>query len=165
MAYHWAHINDSVIRTFDTDHLLFSPDAMNTSSTDNYPQVLRGMADGGVNAFECAFNNMTAGSIGTSLNSYIKSYNICGKPFIPFIITQASQDSPLKKYTYTGTDENWPTQNIRGHQYRVNTSGMANAKGQDGLNFIVGLGFWRLYDNFNEASVGYGGNYSLLTVM
>lgn len=149
------------IRAVDTHHLIFGPDAINNFGAPAPSPVLKGLADGGIDAFIWGYNPAYGGAadLAGSMAGNNQSYDLTGKPAFLWFSLIANDDSALKCKHPPYGQYMFPSQKARGEHYaNVDLPAFLNARGSNGDYYVVGIDWWDLTDTPAECA-----NWGLIT--
>jgi hypothetical protein len=142
---HYAETAVKAIRESDHHHLIFAPNSLNSWGARARDQVLRGLADGGFDAFFLSYDAAHPDLTGDN-----ETYDITGKPAMIWYGVTSNRDSAMHTVQPIYAAPDFPTQQERGAAYSRQVSDFYNARGKNGDNYIMGIDFWELYDNRSE---------------
>ncbi|MGH9396989.1 MAG: Ig domain-containing protein [Terriglobia bacterium] len=151
----YAETTVTAIRAVDKHHLIFGPDAINNFGAKARDQVLRGLADGGIDAFIWSYNPNYGGSadLAASMVENNQSYDLTGKPAYLWYSVIANSDSALPCKTHPYAPPMFDSQKARGDHYaNVDLPAFLNARGSNGDQYVLGFDWWALYDNGVECA-------------
>ncbi len=152
-ARHYAETMVKAIREVDHHHLIFSPIALNSWGARAREQALKGMADGGIDAFFVSFDPVHPDLTGNN-----QTYDITGRPAMVWYGVNANEDSAMHGQKPIYGAPNFDTQQKRGEAYARDLDDFYNAQGNNGDHYILGIDFWELVDNPHEKT-----NWGLIT--
>jgi hypothetical protein len=145
----YAKVTVAGIRAVDKNHLIFGPAALNNFGNKARDEVLRGLADGGIDVFQWNYDPRTG-----KMTENNQSYDLVGKPAFVWYTVSANADSP-----WTGAKPWWGapdfrTQQERGDHYAADVAKFLSARGANGDYYMVGIDWWELIDTTkrNEAA-------------
>lgn len=151
----------AAIRAADKHHLIFGPDAINNYGAKARNEVLKGLADGGIDAFIWNYNPNYGGAadLAGSMVENNESYDLTGKPAYLWYTLAANGDSSLTCTRPSYGITMLPSQKARGEHYAtVDIPNFVNARGSNGDYYVLGIDWWDLFDTPAEC-----GNWGLLT--
>jgi arabinogalactan endo-1,4-beta-galactosidase len=140
----------NAVRAKDTNHLLFSPDAINTWGLSSFTPVLRAMSKFDV-IHSTYFQNWT-GNIPERAQTIRNAYDITGKPIVHWIGMTANADSSQSASPNPYGVDNAPNQAARGAKYASYITDIIGAQGSNGDYPSVGVDFWGWADMPSEKS-------------
>jgi hypothetical protein len=145
-AKQYAQVTVTNIRAVDNNHLIFGPAALNNFGNKARDEVLRGLADGGIDVFQWNYDPRTGDMTGNN-----RSYDVVGKPAFIWYTVTANADSEWAGYTPWYGDPDFPTQEARGQHYSSDISNFLNARGSNGDYYVIGIDWWELIDTKSMA--------------
>ena len=153
LARHYAETAVTAIRKVDRNHLIFSTMCLNPNGNADREQVLRGMADGGIQVFCLGYDPLRPDLSGDN-----RTYDITGKPAIIWYGVSANRDSAVHTMKAPSDIPDFPTQEERAAAYGRDLRSLSDARGKNGDAYIIGINFWELNDSYGERT-----NWGLLT--
>jgi hypothetical protein len=156
-ARQWATVAVTAIRAVDAQHLIFGPDALNNYGQKARYGVLRGIAEGGIDAFQWNYNPVVGANAG-SMAENTQSYDLTGKPAFIWYSVTAQAESGMSGEPTLYAQPNAATQALRGERYVSDLATFLNTRGSNGDFYVLGLNWWELVD-----SPGDGANWGLLS--
>ncbi len=152
---------------FDPNHLVFGPDAFNGWGFMAHPSYLPALRDAGFDAYWLSDNYDWTCELGGTcydagkgkpiyddrITPLRRFYDVVKKPIITWVGAGANLDSGLSGFAARDTSdlEDYPTQEERAAKsYSASLRRILFAKGTDGVNFGVGVGWWQVHDRPKE---------------
>ncbi|MGH9451747.1 MAG: Ig domain-containing protein [Terriglobia bacterium] len=145
----------TAIRAVDEHHLIFGPDELNNFGAKSRDQVLRGVSDGGVDAFIWSYNPNYGGpaDLAASMAENNQSYDLTGKPAYLWYSVIANPDAALHCKHPPNAAPMFSSQKARGEHYAdVDIPAFLNARGSNGDHYVLGIDWWALFDNSSECA-------------
>ena len=142
---HYAETAVQAVRASDHHHLIFAPNSLNSWGARARDQVLRGLADGGFDAFFLSYDAAHPDLTGNN-----ETYDITGKPAIIWYGVTSNRDSAMHTVQPIYAAPDFPTQQERGAAYSRQVMDFYNAQGKNGDCYLMGIDFWELLDNRSE---------------
>jgi Bacterial Ig domain len=153
-AKYYAQVGVGAIRAADRNHLVFGPTTLNNYGIKARDQVLRGLADGGIDVFCWSYDPRT-----TDMSENSASYDVTGKPALIWYSVSSQVDSAMSSSPARWALPDFSTQAGRGAHYRdVDLPAFVNARGGNGDYYVLGINWWELVDQPSERT-----NYGLIT--
>ena len=141
----YAETHVASIRATDKNHLIFGPASINNYGAKARDEILRGLADGGIDVFCWNYDPRTG-----DLSENQASYDLVRKPaFIWYSVTSNRDSGMHSKKPIYGAPE-FASQEERGAHYRSDLRKFINARGSNGDHYIVGVNWWSLVDKASE---------------
>jgi len=148
----------TAIRAVDHNHLIFGPASINNYGAMARPQVIQGLADGGIDVLQVNYDPIFGPNAG-SMGGNNATYDLVGKPVFVWYSVTANADSDMSAQPPVYGAPNFPTQGLRGSHYQnVDLPAFLNAQGSNGDYYVLGFDWWELVDNPGE-----GMNWGILT--
>lgn len=145
----------NAIRAVDKHHLIFGPDAINNFGAKARNGVLKGLADGGIDAFIWNYNPSYGGpaDLAGSMAENDQSYDLTGKPAYIWYSVIANSDSALSCSKPSYAAPMFASQKARGEHYAaVDLPAFVNARGSNGDYYVLGIDWWDLFDTPSECA-------------
>ncbi|MDE3181292.1 MAG: putative Ig domain-containing protein [Acidobacteriota bacterium] len=154
-ARQYAETVVGAIRAVDKHHLIFGPDAINNYGAKARDAILKGLADGGIDAFIWNYNPNYGGpkDFAGSMAEDNQSYDLTGKPAYIWYSVIANRDSGLNCTTPPYAAPMFASQKVRGDHYaNIDMPAFLNAHGSNGDHYVLGIDWWGLYDDSSECA-------------
>ena len=138
----------SVLKTYDTNHLMLCGFYGGDQDGGVRPQVSQALHDSG-----CQVLVLTWGSskIQQSLANNQSVYDISGVPSTIYQGSTAQADSDMSNYPNNGADgADYPTQQQRGQHYGIDTQAIYGSQGTNLDYFNLGVAVWAMTDSSGE---------------
>jgi uncharacterized membrane protein len=141
----------SVLKGYDTNHLMMCGFYGGSGDYGMRPQVAQGLHDSGCQVLVLTWNSSNNSQ---SLAANQADYDQIGLPSISFQASTAQVDSDMSNYPGDGAPgADYKTQQIRGQHYGTDSQSIFSAQGSSKSNFDyynLGIVVWSLTDNSNE---------------
>jgi hypothetical protein len=110
-VYQMESVAVKAIRSYDKNHLIFGPAALGgIDGAGVRPQVLKALADAGVNVFAISYDPLSP----QNLSTVSAAYDLTGKPAILWYGISANRDSYFHDKPRNGHAADYPSQEARG---------------------------------------------------
>ena len=148
MAYQVYYPQVSVVRGYDTNHLLMCGVHGGVGEGGMRPVIAQAFHDAGCQVLVLGWNS-EYNQYALAANQAI--YDQIGLPVTLFYQVTAQADSDYSNYPTNGAfDADYPTQQIRGQHYNSDNPAIYNSQGSNGDYYVMGIDFWGLTDNAPE---------------
>src|SRR5271166_1451502 len=148
MAYQVYYPQVSVVRGYDTNHLLMCGVHGGTGDRGMRPVVAQAFSDAGCQILVLGWNS-EYNNLALQANQAI--YDQIGLPVTLFYDSSAQADSDYSNHLGNGVyDADYPTQQIRGQHYDSDNLAIYSSQGSNGDYYVMGIDFWGLTDNTPE---------------
>jgi len=141
----------SVLKTYDTNHLMMCGFYGGNDDYGMRPQVAQALKDSGC---QLLVVNWDSANNSQSLATNQALYDQIGLPVVIFQGSTAQADSDMSNYIGDGAPgADYPTQIIRGQHYNSDAQNIFGSQGSSKSNkdyFDLGIVIWSLTDNSNE---------------
>ena len=148
MAYQIYYPQVSVVRGYDTNHLLMCGVHGGTGDRGMRPMVAQAFHDAGCQILVMGWDSKSH-QYPLAANKAV--YDQIGLPMTLFYGVTAQADSDYSNYPDNGAyDADYPTQLLRGQAYNNDNLAMYGSTGSNGDYFVMGINFWGLTDESDE---------------
>jgi len=138
----------SVLKTYDTNHVMMCGFYGGNGDYGMRPQVAQALKDSGCQVLVLNWNSANNSQ---SLTTDQALYDQIGLPAVLFQGSTAQADSDMSNYIGDGAPgADYATQVIRGQHYASDTQGIYGSQGSNKDYFNVGIVIWSLTDNSDE---------------
>jgi hypothetical protein len=138
----------SVLKGYDTNHLMMCGAYGGSGDYGMRPQVAQGLHDAGCQVLVLNWNS---GNNSQSLAANQADYDQIGLPSISFQASTAQVDSDMSNYPNNGAPgADYPTQVIRGQHYSSDAQSIYGGQGSNTDYYNLGIVVWSLTDNSDE---------------
>jgi uncharacterized membrane protein len=138
----------SVLKTYDTNHLMQCGFYGGDQDGGVRPQVSKALHDSGCQVLVLTWGSST---IQQSLANNQQVYDISGVPTTIYQGSTAQADSDMSNYPNNGADgANYPTQLERGQHYGIDTQAIYGEQGSNTDYYNLGVALWALTDSSSE---------------
>jgi hypothetical protein len=138
----------SVLKTYDTNHLMMCGFYGGNGDYGMRPLVAQALKDSGCQVLVLNWNSPNNNQ---SLTNDKALYDQIGLPSISFQGSTAQVDSDMSNYPNNGAPgADYPTQEVRGQHYSSDSQGMYGGQGSNTDYYNLGIVIWSLTDNSNE---------------
>jgi uncharacterized membrane protein len=148
MAYQIYYPQSSVVRSYDTNHLLMCGFYGGSGDGGMRPMVAQALKDAGCQILVLNWNSTYPSG---ALASNQATYDQLGLPVSIFYGSTAQADSDYSQYPNNGAYlADFPTQEIRAQHYDSDNQAIYGSQGSNGDYYALGIDFWALTDNSSE---------------
>ena len=148
MAYQIYYPQSSVVRSYDTNHLLMCGFYGGSGDGGMRPVVAQALKDAGCQVLVLNWNSTYPSG---ALASNQATYDQLGLPVTLFYGSTAQADSDYSQYPNNGAYlADFPTQESRAQHYDSDNQAIYGSQGSNGDYYALGIDFWSLTDNSSE---------------